>query len=143
MQFSEETIAASLEEAKPLLLKNWYEAELDQFPLDPDFELYLRLEKEGAIKSFACREDNKMIGYVVYFVHYHPHYKTVLVAHCDIIFIDKAFRGQGLSFIRWCDEQLKLSGVKIVVHDIKINRAPRLLENMGYQFKERRMIKRF
>ena len=119
MIFLEEKISDTLEEVKPLLQKHWEESERYYgFSLDPDYELYLRLEREGLTKSYAARIENKIVGYAVFFVQYSHHYKTVLMAKQDIIFIDKCFRGRG-EFSQWCGEQLKNIGVKVIVYNIK------------------------
>ena len=119
MIFAREKICDTLEEVKPLLLKHWYESEGDEFPLDPDYELYLRIEREGLTRSFSVRVDGNIVGYAVFIVRYHPHYRTKLTANADVIFIDKEYRGKK-SFIAWCIEQLKGMGVKIVVYNVKV-----------------------
>ena len=119
MKFSVDRICDCLEEVKPLLKKHWEESEDLGFPLDPDYELYLRIEREGLTRSFSVRDNGKIVGYAVFIVRHHPHYKTVLTANADVIFIEKEFRG-GKSFIEWCIDQLKVMGVKVVVYNVKI-----------------------
>src|SRR5258708_32849001 len=111
-----EKISDSLEEAKPLLQKHWDEiAFYKDIPLSPDYDLYLKLESAGVVKSFAARNgDGKMIGYAVYLLQKNPHYKESLWAKQDIIFVDPDHRGMGMFFLRWCDEQLKELGVQVV-----------------------------
>ena len=119
MKFSVDRICDCLEEVKPLLKKHWEESEDLGFPLDPDYELYLRIEREGLTRSFSVRDNGKIVGYAVFIVRHHPHYRTVVTANADVIFIEKEFRG-GKSFIEWCIEQLKVMGVKVVVYNVKI-----------------------
>ena len=119
MKFSVDLISQCLEEVKPLLKKHWEESEDLGFPLDPDYELYLRIEREGLTRSFSVRDNGKIVGYAVFIVRHHPHYRTVVTANADVIFIEKEFRG-GKSFIEWCIEQLKVMGVKVVVYNVKI-----------------------
>lgn len=144
MLFSQEKIADHLEEAKPLLCKHWAELEFGEFPLDPDYDLYISLERQGVLHAYTARnEEGKLVGYAVYIVRHHHHYKTILAASCDIIFIEKSYRIKGLKFIQWCDEQLKALGVKVIVHTLKIESPTGLLERVGYKTNERRLIKRF
>ena len=119
MKFSVDLISQCLEEVKPLLKKHWEESEDLGFPLDPDYELYLRIEREGLTRSFSVRDNGKIVGYAVFIVRHHPHYRTVVTANADVIFIEKEFRGCK-SFIEWCIEQLKVMGVKVVVYNVKI-----------------------
>ncbi len=145
MVFQESKISDHLEEAKPLLLKHWNELESDEFPLDPDYDLYLTMEKEGRTKTFVAKNGNGvLVGYAVFILRYHPHYKTILVAACDIVFIDPYSRGTGMFFIQWCDEQLKSLGVKLVQHHVKLSHdfSDSMIRN-GYMAKELKLQKRF
>ena len=119
MKFYVDRICDCLEEVKPLLKKHCEESEDLGFPLDPDYELYLRIEREGLTRSFSVRDNGKIVGYAVFIVRHHPHYRTVVTDNADVIFIEKEFRG-GKSFIEWCIEQLKVMGVKVVVYNVKI-----------------------
>jgi GNAT superfamily N-acetyltransferase len=135
MKFQEEKIKDSIEEAKPLLRKHWEEiAFYKDIELNPDYELYFRMEAMGATRAYAARDDQgKMIGYAVYFLRYNPHYKQSFMAVEDIIFFDPAARGRGALFIKWCDDQLKALGVQIVSHHVKVFfNWGRILERMGY-----------
>ena len=139
MKFQQETLASSLEESKPLLQKHWDEiAHYKDIPLNPDYELYFKLEAAGVLKCYSVRDGNaRMIGYAVYLIQHNPHYKQSLVAKQDIVFIDPACRGQGMLFIQWCDQQLKELGVQIVTHHVKAaHNFGRGLERMGYELQD-------
>jgi hypothetical protein len=119
MTFQEESIFSALEEAKPLLKKHWEESESHYgFPLDPDYDLYLTLQAQGLLRSYSARVDGKLIGYAVYLVKNSHHYKTVLMAKQDVIFIEKPFRTK-LDFVEWTYLQLRKIGVKCVVVNVK------------------------
>ena len=140
MIFKEEIITKELlEEAKPLLYKHWEEiAHYKDIPLDPDFDLYLKMQAMGAIRSYSVRNDEgKLVGYACFFVRHNGHYKQTLYAVQDIVFIDPECRGGGFKFIRWCDEQLRELGVNVVTHHIKAahNFGP-ALERMGYTLQD-------
>lgn len=146
MKFSEEIITEELlEEVKPLLYKHWEEiSHYKDIPLDPDYTAYLFLQKTGAIKSYSVREnDGKLIGYAVYFLRHHVHYKKTLYAIQDIVFIDPERRGSGLFLIKFCDEELKKIGVNIVMHHIKIKHDwSKALERLGYERQDIILTKR-
>lgn len=139
MKFQEEKIADTIEEAKPLLKKHWQEiAHYKDIDLDPDYDLYLKMESAGVTKTFICRDDdNIMIGYAVYFIRHHLHYRKTLYAYQDIVFVDPERRGAGMFFIRWCDEQLKKHGCHVVSQHIKAahNFGP-ALERLGYELQD-------
>lgn len=139
MTFREEKIADSLEEAKPLLAKHWKEiAHYQDIPLDPDYEIYIKMESIGVLRAFTCRDvDSKMIGYAVFLIKPHMHYKTCLMAYQDIIYIEPSRRGVGGFFMRWLDEQLKTLGVQVVSQHVKSahNFGP-ILERMGYELQD-------
>lgn len=142
MQFAEETISSVLPEAKPLLKKHWREVEVSKFPLDPDYDLYLDLEKKGITKSFSSRVNGKMVGYAVYFVQYSHHYKTILMAKQDLIYLNPEERSQAHRFLQFCEKQLKEAGVKVIVSNAKINTGFEfLLGRLGYVPEETLYVK--
>ncbi len=145
MNFKSETLATSLEEAKPLLYKHWDEiAHYKDIALDPDYEVYQKLEKNGMLQIFTARDaEGKIEGYAVFVLMYNPHYKKSLIAKQDIIYIDKQRRGIGMFFIRWCDDKLKEMGVQVVCHHVKEkhNFGP-ALERIGYELQDLLYTKR-
>lgn len=145
MIFKEEKLIDSLEEAKPLLRKHWEEiSHFKDIELDPDYEQYFKIEQIGALKVFTCREEDRtMIGYAVYFIRPHLHYRQSLYASQDIIFIDPERRGAGMFFLRWCDDQLARAGVQVVVQHVKAaHNFGSALERMGYTLQDLIYVKR-
>ena len=67
-------------------------------PLDPDFAAFLRLEREGKLKVFSARDDGVLVGYAVFVVAYMLHYKTVLTADLDLMFLSKPHRAGMIGF---------------------------------------------
>lgn len=140
VSFKIEHISEFLEEIKPLLEAHWEEiAHYKDIPLNPDYELYLAIEKTGALRCYTARTSSgELIGYSVHLLKYHPHYKQSLQANQDIIYIDPRYRGGvGGRFILWCDEQLKAEGVQVVYHHIKAaHNFGKLLERFGYELQD-------
>lgn len=133
--FGLEKVSSVWDEIYPLFEKHWKEvAHYQDIPLEPDVELYKKMDEGGSIRVYTAREDGKLIGYSVYVISRNHHYKSVKQASQDVIFIQKDRRGFGKSFIKWCDEQLKNDGVKIVVHHVKAAHdfGP-MLERVGYE----------
>lgn len=146
MIFKEETLTESiLEEAKPLLEKHWSEISFyKDIELNPDYELYLKMQSLGMIRCYSARiDEGKMIGYAVYFIKRNPHYKQSLVAAEDIIFFDPEYRGRGMLFIKWCDQELKNLGVQIVTHHVKVQFDwSKALIRDGYDWQDKVLSKR-
>ena len=138
MIYAQEKYDEVIDEIKPLLEAHYAEiAKHKDIPLSPDWALYKTLESIGALKIFTCRSehlDNSLIGYGIYFVKHHIHYSTCLVAQQDILFIRKDYRGKGMRFIGWCDDQLRAMGVQMTIQHVKAthNFGP-MLERMGYE----------
>ena len=62
------------------------------------------------------------------------HYKQSLQAQQDLLFIDSEYRGRGMIFIKWCDDQLRTLGVQVVRHHIKLaHNWGKGLERLGYE----------
>lgn len=98
-----------------MLQNHWKEVALDQelMKLDPDYERYRKLVEQNALVVITAREDDKMIGYAIYFLARHLHYKTLLMALEDIHYIDPTHRNQGVgsAMLAKGEEVLKGLGV--------------------------------
>lgn len=135
LTYSSERVESCFEEAMPLLQAHWREiAHYQDIPLDPDYASYRALDAAGALRTFCARDEGALVGYAVFVVRPNMHYRSSLQALQDILYLSPSHRGQGLQFIRWCDEQLKTEGVQAVYHHVKVshNFGP-ALERIGYQ----------
>jgi len=135
-RFQLENFSEVIDEALPLLHLHWKEisANLD-IPVDVDVERYKQVSAQGKLRLFTARsEENKLIGYAVFFIDYNLHYKKSLQALQDVIFIHPKHRGIGGVFINWCDTQLMKENVQVSYHHVKAahNFGP-LLERMDYK----------
>lgn len=138
MTFQEEKLKNCLDEAKPLLYAHYKEiAHYQDIEFNPDYEMYLKMDEAGIIKSYSVRENGVMIGYAVFFIKRNLHYKKSIQAQQDIVFIKSDKRGCGLFFIKWCDEQLKREGIQVVYHHIKAaHNFGKALERIGYELQD-------
>ena len=125
-----------LDEMLPLLQAHYEEiARFKDIPLNPDWDFYRAVDTAGMLRIFTMRRPTgHLLGYAVYFVRTNPHYKTSLQATQDILFVHPDWRGHGLKFLLWCDEQLKGEEVQIVCQHIKSDHNfGAALERAGYQ----------
>lgn len=145
MIFSKSSIKACLEESKPLLQKHWDEiSHYKDIPLDPDYDQYLKLEELGITRMFSARtKEGMLVGYALFLIRPHIHYKTCIMAYQDIIFIDPSRRGIGMFFIQFCDEELKKEGINVVSQHVKnkFNFGP-MLEKIGYELMDLIYVRR-
>lgn len=138
MKFARERAHDVWKDMQPLFEKHWHEiAYYRDIPLEPDYELYMKMEELGTLRVFVARDDDqKIIGYAVFFIKHNLHYKSSLQALQDIIFIDPDRRGMfGGRFILWCERELKNEGVHIVFQHIKVStpKTIQLFERLGYE----------
>lgn len=146
MKFQRERAQDVFKEMIPLLEKHWEEiAHYKDIKLEPDFDLYFKMEDMGILRVFTAREDDgDLIGYCVFFVKHNMHYKSSLNALQDVLFIRPDKRGMfAPKFILWCDRQLKADGVQLVCQHLKAAHdfSP-LLERLGYEFMDKIYVKR-
>jgi len=139
VSFQKEIASECFDEALPLLVEHYKEVyQFKDIPLKPDFIKYKQIEEVGLIRTFTARDNGELIGYAIFVVHNHLHHKSSLQAIQDLLFIKKDKRGFGKDFIAWCDEQLKLEGVQVVMHHVKIEHDfGSLLERNDYKMIER------
>lgn len=133
----EEITEALLDEIIPLLVGHY--AELPRFKdikPEPDWDFYLKAGSIGVMKCFTLREEGKLIGYAVFSVSKHPHFKNSLQAVHDLLYLEPASRKgrNGIEFIKDCDEALTAMGCQVISwssnsqHDYSA-----ILERLGYQ----------
>lgn len=120
MFYSEPLTPALIREVGPLLFKHWDElAKYKDIRLDPDWDVYMKAQSIGALIIYTARIEGELVGYACFFAKSSLHYRQSYEAQSDVIFIDPARRGFGKSFVRWCREQLRARGVKVLRWAVK------------------------
>lgn len=149
VKFQREDVRGLWQEVMPLLHRHWAEvAHYKDIPLDPDYELYDRLEARGKFRAYTVRTDTSTLaGYAAFLLVGHPHYRASPQAQMDVIYLAPEHRGRmiGARFIRWCDEQLQAEGTRVVRHHLKVREGlnyGRLLERLGYVQEELIYVRR-
>ena len=135
-EYSENLITEML----PLFIEHHEEIRgLKNVPIDPNFRMYEDCAKAGILRIYTVRVGPNLCGYQVFMVMNHPHSKHSLQANQDILFLTRRARlgFAGYRFIKWCGEQLKAEGVKVIHQHISArNDFGRLLERMGYHLED-------
>ena len=148
IHIARESIRTCLDEAKPLLAKHWREVALyqDDVPLDPDFDRYLRCDADGTMLTLTARDDGRLIGYSVFILFQHIHYRSCLVATNDVLFLDRDYRSgttAGIRLLRESEAELSrerdrrgAEQIRVVWHVKPKNDWSPILARLGYMQEE-------
>ncbi len=127
---------ADIQDDLEVLSKLHYDevAPYNDIPLNVNWERFIKLNEMDVLKCYGARKNTKLVGYALFFINYSMEYSSSLQASLNNIFIHPDFRGEGLDFISWCDEQLKGIGVQVVYHHVKVKKNyGKALERLGYE----------
>lgn len=109
-------------EMEPLLEDHYQELTLhkEKIKLDPDWELYDKLEKSNQFYLLTARDEDtkQLIGYSAWFVKPHIHYRKTIVASNDVLFLHKDHRQgmTGIRLIKYSEQEMKKYAHKITWH---------------------------
>jgi hypothetical protein len=106
----------------------------DVIKLDPNLENYNTLYEKNALEIHTIRENEKLIGYSLWFLTKHIHYKNSLTANSDVLYISPDHRKgmTGVKFIKWSIEQIKKRKPQRLMFHVKpfLDYSP-ILERFG------------
>ena len=124
-------------EVNELIREHWEEVALNKkvMRLDPDWDLYKRMEAEGRAFALGAFQGSAMVGYVVMFLMRHVHYKEMTIAMNDVLFVRKTHRKgrTGLRLIQEAEEVARRKGAQLVTWHAKPDTAlADLLPKLGY-----------
>ena len=139
--YQEEAYSDCIEELKAIYPDHYEELAVEKsVPLEPDYQTYLHLEKLGKISLITCRKDSELIGYVMFFLNTHMHYKSCVVAHEDIYYLKKPYRkGRiGIKLFQYAEQAMREKNVNRIVYGTKVYLDnSKLFEYLGYRFYEK------
>lgn len=127
ISYQEDKLSDILEEMKPMLKKHWEELanNKDIRDLDPDYPMYLAMNDMDILKIYTVKEDGKLIGYSIWIIANHLHYKTWKYAVSDVYYLGPEYRKTGISFDFFfhIEDWLKSLGVKSCTVQDKVNHS--------------------
>lgn len=137
-----ERVIDVMEEAIPILIPHWKEAEqhIKGPKLNPDFNAYLDMENEGLLILVTARDDKRLIGYTLDVCSNDFHYKTI-VCKADLVYVHPDYRNQDVfkKMIDKIEEEEVRMGATIRVMSLKTqNTKP---NKLGYIHNENSFIK--
>lgn len=126
-----------LQEMQELFPKHYEELCVTKdFPLVPDYDAYKALDDAKMLRAVVCRTESEVIGYIIFIVQPHLHYKTCITAFEDIYYIKPEYRkGRiGIRLFQYAEKVLKASGVNRIIMHTKVHLDnSRLFEYLGYK----------
>jgi len=135
--YAVELFSDVIEEARPFLLLHYDEiSPYKDMLLEPDWELYAKLEKIGFLRIYVARINGQMVGYSVFFLRRHAHYNRQWAVN-DIIWIHPVMRRQGVGagLVAFWEQDMRAMGVSVVRVDAKVAHQALislLVESQGY-----------
>ena len=107
-----------------------------EFPLEPDYDAYRRIAEAGQLVCIVVMDDQEVVGYIVFIVQPHLHYKSCLTAFEDIYYLKPEYRKgrTGIRMFKFAEEVLKSVKVNRIIMHTKIHMDnSRLFEYLGYK----------
>lgn len=124
LKIAVETLADVKEECGDLIAAHWVEiAVWPDISLDPDWSGYENLEKAGMLVIYTVRnETNQLVGYAVFFMRKHLHYKGHSWAANDIIWVHPDYRDGkiGTNLVQFWEQDLQARGIHVVHVNVKV-----------------------
>ena len=124
LKIAVETLVDVKEECGDLIAAHWVEiAVWPDIPLDPDWSGYENLEKAGMLVIYTVRnETNQLVGYAVFFMRKHLHYKGHSWAANDIIWVHPDYRDGkiGTNLVQFWEQDLQARGIHVVHVNVKV-----------------------
>lgn len=137
------TVQECFEEIQKLFENHYEELSVTkQYKLNPDYDVYL--QNSGRIRVILCKDDEAIIGYIVFFVAPHLHYKDCLMAIEDIYYLKPEYRKGtvGIKMFKYAEKHLKSLGINLIKYSTKTHLDnTKLFEYLGCKFIEKVFIK--
>lgn len=141
VKYAVEDPATFVEELKQVIPVHYDElCVAKDFPLDPNWEAYGRVYAAGMLKCITARTEDELVGYALFIVQPHIHYKTCKTAFEDVYFLKKEHRlgRTGIRLFQFAEEALRADGVNRVIMHTKIHvDNSRLFEYLGYKYTDK------
>src|SRR5271170_1508068 len=112
-----ESFQHAIDELRELFPTHWHELALfqDRIPLAPQYDEYVRRERDGTLFLATVRWDGRINAYYTAQVQPGFHYGTTLTGMGDMLYVVPDARGSGLIFplMRCVEKELRRRAVKV------------------------------
>jgi len=94
MIIREETFDQVITDILPLLVEHYHDAPLNhkELKLDADFIRYKEMMDNKQVRIFTARDNGRLVGYSAWNIGSSPHFKGVVYAISELIFVVKDYR---------------------------------------------------
>jgi GNAT superfamily N-acetyltransferase len=137
VQYLNADFMSFLPDLKKLIQANYEElCVTKEFPLLPDYDAYERIAKTGNITCIVCVDKDEVVGYAIFLIQPHLHYKTCLTAFEDIYYLKPEYRKgrTGIKMFKFAEDVLRSAGVNRIIFHTKIHLDnSKLFEYLGYK----------
>lgn len=124
-----EYIVESYKQAQPdiknLIADHYEEIALDKdvIKLDPDWEQYECLARQGVLHICTARDDGWLVGYHVSTIRRHLHYKNSLTCFTDLFYLRPEYRAAmtGYYLLKFFRDSVKAKGVQRIYMSTKVS----------------------
>ncbi len=133
---------AEFRQESPAILQDHYEEltrNKDVAKLAPAWNEYEANEKKGRLFALSCWDEGIMVGYSVFIMGAHLHYRDMDAAFNDVLYLSRDYRGgmTGIRLIRECESYLRGVGIKKIFWHIKKGTILEgILPRLGYEHEE-------
>lgn len=114
--------------------------------LEPQLLMYQCLATAGILRIYTARNETlALVGYQVFTITDHPHFKGTKQAMMDILYLSPESRlgWMGYQFMRYVDNELKLEGVHLMFRSISARHDfGTVLERLGYELVDLNFMRR-
>lgn len=121
--FQQEAPSPFADEAVELFKRHYEEVaeRQDVIELDPNIERYNQLYNAKTLEIHTARDNGKLIGYSLWVVVNHLHYKKSITASSDVLYISPEYRQGmlGYKFIKWTTEEIKKRNPQRILFHMK------------------------
>lgn len=128
------------EDILPMLHDHWEEVAVykDKQPLDPDWDWYEKATDSGICQTLVFRLGDEIVGYSIFFVKPHPHYRNHKYAVNDIVYIKPEHRKEySAGLFKAVEGYWKSEGVDVITYHMKVHKPwHRLMEGLEYDHQE-------
>lgn len=145
IQYTTAKVSECFDEVLTLLDAHYQELSVTKhYKLNPCFEIYKANEKNGKCRVILCKDDDVIVGYIVFFIDINLHYQDCLLATEDIYYLKPEYRKgrTGIKMFKFAEEYLKSLGVNMIKYATKVHSDnSALFEYLEYALTEKVYIK--
>jgi GNAT superfamily N-acetyltransferase len=144
MKFQIEQISKVKSELEPLVIDHWKEVNQFDHPLSIAWNKYYSAEASGHYILITARTDDKLVGWVGYFIYELMRHQDYTIAREDWYYVIPEYRklGIGSKLFITAEKALQERKVKRIIMSCKVKHdQTKLIESLGYEPLEKTFTK--